>query len=137
MAKSLLSTEEILKLKDCGVSAIGIAELAGTSANAVHVRISPDHNRAANRQAYQGLSDEGKKVYSSKELARYYEAQKKSIAAMKESGFVKGRPWSEEEVQYLKVNGTTKTALEVAIHLKRTFAAVHTAARRYHVKLRE
>ncbi|MEK7654097.1 MAG: hypothetical protein AAB345_02335 [Patescibacteria group bacterium] len=134
MAKSLLSTKEIQELKEVGVNEIGIADIAGISAVAVRVRLLPDRNREKAKRVYRNLNAENKKAYCIRQTARERVLQEKSIAAgiSQPSG---GRLWSEEEIQYLRMNGTTKTALEMALHLKRTFVSVARAAQRYRIKL--
>ncbi len=136
MAKSLLSTEEIQKLWDCGVSKIGIAELAGTSVTAVNFRLAPDRNRERSRRVYQNLDGANKKEYSAAKMRRYRALQEKSIAAgiSRPAG---GKRWAEEEIQYLKARATAETTLEIALHLKRTYKSVQHAAARYHIKLYE
>ena len=136
MAKSLLSTEEMRKLKDCGVSKIGIAELAGVSVQAVHYRLAPGRNREPSKRVYQNLDGAGKREYLATGMRRYQALQERSIAAgiSRPAG---GKRWTEEEIQYLKAHATTKTTLEIALHLKRTYKSAQRAAARYHIKLNE
>lgn len=132
MPKSKLSSARIRELKDQGLATSEIAKRAGITTAAVATRLSPEPQRKRSRERYQLADDEGRRRYLDASSQRDHELQKETEERATRLGF----PWTAEEIEFLRLNGPTMTAFNIAIQLSRTFFGVERASRRYGISLR-
>ena len=133
MAKSKLSTEEIRSLRNGGVPASEIAELASTTKANVNFRLSPTRHRRYAKERYRRLEPTEREAYIKAERERQQKNQDETALLAEKVGAL----WTDEELDYLRQWGTTKTCKEIALDLKRTFYAVRLASMRYQIPLRK
>ena len=134
-SKCLLSREEILRFKKEGKSIREIAILAGVTKPCIQYYLNPEPFVRRAREFYQDLDSEKREAYieEQKRLAR--NSQKLSLI-LKPKQAKGGIGWTTHELEYLQENIKTKTLLEIAIDLKRTFHSVKHAAQRYGISSR-
>lgn len=132
MPKSALSTADIQLLKDRGMPIKEIARWTGTTDVGVRARLSPERSRQYNKNLHRGLTEKEREAFNEQERQRHKRAQKISLETADHGG-----PWSAEEVSFLREYGGIRTALELALHLRRTYFSVRRAAERYGIPLRK
>ena len=128
MAKSSLSTDEIKKMDAAGETIEEIAAKAGITPIAIKARLSPEDSRKSALARHTGHPNESKR--KSKE---WHEKQQR--LSLKDTTNHR-RPWTHEDIKYLERHGRTKTTLEIARYLKRTFKGVEDFAGRRKISLR-
>ena len=127
MAKSKLSTEEIRSLRNGGVPASEIAELASTTKANVSFRLSPTRYRRYAKEPTE------REAYIKAERERQQKNQDETALLAEKVGAL----WTDEELDYLRQWGTTKTCKEIALDLKRTFHGVRHTGKRYQIPLKK
>ena len=133
MAKSKLSTEEIRSLRNGGVPASEIAELASTTKANVNFRLSPTRHRRYAKERYRRLEPTEREAYTKAERERQQKNQAETALLAEKVGDL----WTDEELDYLRQWGTTKTCKEIALDLKRTFHGVRNTGKRYQIPLKK
>ena len=133
MAKSKLSTEEIRSLKNGGVPASEIAELASTTKANVSFRLSPTRHRRYAKERYRRLEPTEREAYIKAERERQQKNQDETALLAEKVGAL----WTDEELDYLRQWGTTKTCKEIALDLKRTLHGVRHTGKRYQIPLKK
>lgn len=133
--KCNLSREEIVRLKSEGRSVREIARLAGVTAPAIQYYLNPEPTKRRTREFYRNL-DENKKEDYRKEQRRFQGNSQKLSLILKPRQVRGGIAWTIQELEYLQENAKIKTALEIAIALKRTYHSVKHAAQRYQIPLK-
>ncbi len=135
MAKAALSRARMRDLKKAGVASNAIATQAGgICKQTVHTRTDPDMYAAildTMRERYRSMNQQERAAYNEQQRQQKSAAQEKSRLTATSTG-----PWKPEEINYLKEFGPTKTILEMAIHLGRTYYAVAHIAQRRNIQLR-
>ena len=130
MAKSKLSTADMRRLRQAGISLQMIAELAGITPNGVRNRLRSKAKQQ--HKLYVFGSVRSKRAYLTKQRDRQQQYQKKSRARAKNFG-----PWTTSEVRFLEKNASELTLLELAIRLKRTYHSVSHYINRHGIKTRK
>lgn len=91
-----------------------------------------EQSRTNSREAYQNLDNEEKKAWIERSRKIRREAQDRSLRTATKIRF----PWTQEEIVYLEENGTSKTILEIATELERTYHGVRRFAEKNQIPLR-
>ena len=133
MAKSKLSTEEIRSLRNGGLPASKIAELANITKQDVSFRLSPTRKRRHAKERYRRLEPTEREAYRKAERERQQKNQAETALLAEKVGDL----WTDEELDYLRQWGTTKTCKEIALDLKRTFHGVRNTGKRYQIPLKK
>lgn len=133
--KCLLSKAEIHKLRRGGKSIQEIADIAGVSKSCIQLYLDPEMARRNSRNFYRRLEGNKRQRYINKQKRWANNSQKLSLI-LKARQARGGIEWTTEEIEYLQENAKTKTAIQIAIELKRTFYSVKSAAKRYGISLK-
>jgi len=117
--KSSLNTDEIVSLRRKGLKLREIAERAGTSISGVHVRLFPrkGHESLRHREQTKKWREDN---------------QEKTL----ETATSNNARWTDEEIDFLRVNRVLMTATEIAIALKRTLGGILHKAQDKKISLR-
>lgn len=128
--KCLLSREEILKLREEGKTFKEIGSLAGVSKNSIRSYINPEPGRKYSREFHRKLKGEKRGKFLTNQNNRRKESQKLSLE-LKPKQALGGIDWTTTELEYLAANIKTKTILQLAKDLKRTFHSTKYAVQTY------
>lgn len=132
MPKSRLSTAEIISRREAGDSIAEIAREANISRIAIYKRLGPEPHRNRELIRYGRLSDDKRRAFLATQSKRKQRGQNESAKRARN----KSVPWSDEDFEYLRKKGGSRTAFELAVKLGRTVYAVQKMAQRRNISLR-
>ncbi len=127
--KCSLSKEQIIDLRARGLSFDKIGEIGGVTGTSIRAYLNPDEFNHRASEYYRRLKGKKRAKFLKKERDKAKESQAISMEE-KPKNATFGIEWTLKELKYLRDNIKTKTILELAIDLRRTFHSTkHTVLR--------